>query len=155
MYLDEWTGRGVRIAIVDSGVHDAHPHVNGVAAGVGIDEDGTWTSDYNDRLGHGTAVTAAIREKAPDADLIAIKVFWRSLATSISCLVKAIDESAARGAHIINLSLGTAEMSHRRILEEAVERARRHHAIVVAAHDDGGVRWLPGCLDEVLAVRAD
>jgi len=155
MFLADRTGKGVVVAVIDSGVHAAHPHVGGVTDGIAIRDDGVLIDEYVDRLGHGTAVTAAIREKAPDADLIAIKVFWRSLATSISCLVKAIDESAARGAHIINLSLGTAEMSHRRILEEAVERARRHHAIVVAAHDDGGVRWLPGCLDEVLAVRAD
>ena len=60
MYLDDWTGRGVRIAIVDSGVHEAHPHVNGVAAGLAIDEDGTWTDDYTDRLGHGTAVGSGV-----------------------------------------------------------------------------------------------
>jgi subtilisin family serine protease len=155
MYLAERTGRGIRVAVIDSGVHAAHPHVGGVSGGIAITDDGTLLDDYVDRLGHGTAVVAAIREKAPDAEVIAIKVFWRALTTNIATLVRAIDEAAARGAHVINLSLGTAEMAHRTILAAAVARARERHAIVVGAHDDGGVRWLPGCLDEVFAVRAD
>jgi subtilisin family serine protease len=155
MYLAEYTGRGVRIAVIDSGVHAAHPHVRGVAGGIAIREDGTLLDDYVDRLGHGTAVTAAIREKAPDAEIFVIKVFWRALTTDIVTLVRAIDVAATRRAAVINLSLGTADMQHRDALEAAVARAAGHGAIVVAANDDGGVRWLPGCLEEVVAVRAD
>jgi subtilisin family serine protease len=155
MFLAGRTGKGVLVAVIDSGVHASHPHVGGVTAGLAIRDDGTVVDEYVDRLGHGTAVAAAIHEKAPDAGLLPIKVFWRSLSTSVTSLVKAIDEAASRGAHIINLSLGTAEMNHRPLLAEAVARARLHRAIVVAAHDDGGVRWLPGCLAEVVAVRAD
>ena len=155
MYLAEYTGIGVRIAVIDSGVHAAHPHVRGVAGGVAIREDGTLHDDYVDRLGHGTAVTAAIREKAPNAEILAIKVFWRSLSTDIATLVHAIDEAVNRGASLINLSLGTSRMQHRELLEAAVARARAKDAIVVAANDDAGVRWLPGCLEQVVAVRAD
>ena len=79
MYLAEYSGKGVCIAVIDSGVHAAHPHVGGVSGGVAIRADGTLDEDFVDRLGHGTAVTAAIREKAPAADIIAIKVFWRDL----------------------------------------------------------------------------
>jgi subtilisin family serine protease len=155
MYCAEYTGNGVRIAVIDSGVHAGHPHVGGVGGGFGIGEDGTLTDDFVDRLGHGTAVTAAIREKAPDADILVIKVFWRTLATDAATLVRAIEEAAARGADVINLSLGTAEMQHRDRLAAAVAIARARGALVVAAHDEGGVRWLPGCLDDVVAVRAD
>jgi subtilisin family serine protease len=73
----------VRIAVIDSGVHAQHPHVNGVAGGVAIMPDGREETDYIDRLGHGTAVTAAIREKAPDAEIYAVKVFHDTLATRI------------------------------------------------------------------------
>ena len=155
MYLAEHTGKGVCIAVIDSGVHAAHPHVGGVSGGIAIREDGTLLDEYVDRLGHGTAVVAAIREKAPDAGIFAIKVFWQSLATNVAVLVRAIDEAATQGAAVINLSLGTADIRHRAVLEAAVARARDRGAIVVAAHDDGGVRWLPGCLDDVVAVRAD
>jgi len=155
VYLAEYTGRGVRIAVIDSGVHAEHPHVRGVAGGVAIREDGTLLEDYVDRLGHGTAVTAAIREKAPHAEILAIKVFWRALSTDIATLVRAIDEAADRGASLINLSLGTSRMQHRDLLEAAVARVRAKGALIVAANDDGGVRWLPGCLEQVVAVRAD
>jgi subtilisin family serine protease len=155
VYLAEYTGKGVRIAVIDSGVHAEHPHVRGVAGGVAIREDGTLLEDYVDRLGHGTAVTAAIREKAPHAEILAIKVFWRALSTDIATLVRAIDEAADRGASLINLSLGTSRMQHRDLLEAAVARVRAKGALIVAANDDGGVRWLPGCLEQVVAVRAD
>jgi len=67
---DELRGEGVRIAVVDSGVHAAHPHVGGVAGGVAIGSDGSEADDYVDWLGHGTAVTAAIREKAPQGAVV-------------------------------------------------------------------------------------
>jgi subtilisin family serine protease len=149
------TGRGVRIAIVDSGVHAAHPHVGSVAGGVAIEEDGREHDDYVDRLGHGTAVTAAIKEKAPDAELYAVKVFDRSLSTRISTLVAAIDWSARHGMHLVNLSLGTARAEHERALGEAVRRAASQGLVIVAAAEDEGVRWLPGSLPGVIAVQLD
>ena len=57
------------VAVIDSGVHAEHPHVGSVAGGVTIEPDGEAHADYLDRLGHGTAVTAAILDKAPDADI--------------------------------------------------------------------------------------
>lgn len=155
MFLGEHTGKGVRIAVIDSGVFAAHPHVGGVAGGIAVRDDGSIHDNYVDELGHGTAVTAAIREKAPDAEIFAIKVFERILKTDIATLVRGIDEAAARGADIINLSLGTAKSEHRALLEQAVSRARERGALIVSANDDGGVRWLPGCLEDVIAVRAD
>src|SRR5262245_6708242 len=124
MFLDGYTGKGIRVAVVDSGVHAAHPHVCGVAEGVGILDDGARVDDYMDRLGHGTAVAAAIREKAPDVEIVVVKVFWNMLATGIDTLVRGIEEAAARGVSVINLSLGTAEAAHRAALASAVSHAR-------------------------------
>jgi subtilisin family serine protease len=155
MFLNEYSGSGVRVAVIDSGVHASHPHVGGVAGGLGIRDDGSVVDDFVDRLGHGTAVTAAIREKTPDADIFVIKVFWNVLATDISCLVRAIELAAERGAHAINLSLGTAEMAHCERLEAALAAARRAGSIVVSATDDGRTPWLPGGLDAAVGVKAD
>jgi len=155
MFLADRTGKGVRVAVIDSGVFATHSHVGGVAGGVGIRDDGTIVDDYVDRLGHGTAVAAAIREKAPDVELFAIKVFWQSLATTVDNLIKAMDVAASHGASVINLSLGTAEVQHRARLTEAVARARGSGALLVAAHDDNGTAWLPGSLPGVVGVRAD
>ena len=149
------TGRGVRVAVIDSGVHAAHPHVGGVAGGVAIDPDGGEHDDYVDRLGHGTAVIAAIREKAPDAELYAVKVFDRSLATRLATLIAAIDWSARHEMHVVNLSLGTARVEHEEALRQAVARAAARGVVIVAAAEDEGVRWLPGSLPGVVAVRVD
>jgi len=155
MFLREFTGRGVRVAIVDSGVHAAHPHVQGVEQGVAVRDDGSLDDDFVDMLGHGTAVTAAIREKAPDALLAAIKVFWRSLSTDIGSLVRGVDEGSRRAAAVINLSLGTSKPAHRPQLEAAVERARQQNALIVAAGEDEGVAWLPGVIPGVIPVQLD
>ena len=155
MYLNEFTGRGVRVAILDSGVHAAHPHVGGVEQGVAIRDDGSLDDDFVDRLGHGTAVAAAIREKAPEARLLAIRVFWHALATDVSSLVHAIDEACRRQAAVINLSLGTSNVAHRPQLEAAIERATASGAFVVAAGEDEGVSWLPGAIDGVVQATLD
>ena len=154
MFLNEYTGRGVRIAVVDSGVHAGHPHVGGVEQGVGIRDDGLLDVDFVDRLGHGTAVTAAIREKSPDAGIIAVKVFWRSLSTDVGSLVRGIDEGRVRGASVINLSLGTSNVAHRSLLQEAVERASAQHVLIVGAIETD-IDWMPGSLDGVIPVKLD
>ena len=69
--------------------------------------------------------------------------------------MRGIDEACARGAAVINLSLGTSNAAHRSLLEAAVGRATACHAIVVAAVEEGSVRWLPGSLDGVIGVQLD
>lgn len=136
----------VRIGVIDSGVHAAHPHIHGVAGGVGITRDGREEADYVDRIGHGTAVAAVIREKAPDAEIFAVKIFHDRLATSIETVVRAIEWCVGHGMHLINLSLGTSNPNHEAALQAAVERVRANGITLVAAYEDSGIRWLPGCL---------
>jgi subtilisin family serine protease len=145
----------VRIAVIDSGVHARHPHVNGVAGGVSIFPDGREEADFVDRLGHGTAVTAAIREKAPDAEIYAVKVFHDSLATRIDSLIHALDWSAQNSMDLINLSLGTDNPEHEPVLRVAVERLVGQGIRLIAACEDSGVRWLPGSIAGVLPVVVD
>ena len=145
----------VRIAVIDSGVHAAHPHVNGVAGGVGITLEGREEADYVDRLGHGTAVTAVIREKAPEAEIFAVKVFHESLATRIGSLVHALEWSARNGVHMINLSLGTMNAQHEAALRTAVDRLAEQGITLVAALEEGGARWLPGSLAGVVPAALD
>jgi hypothetical protein len=154
-FLPHRTGKGVGIAIIDSGVHAEHPHVAGVAGGIFVHADGTLSDDYVDRLGHGTAVAAAIREKAPAASLYAVKIFSDSLAVSVEALIHAIDWASKSGARLINLSLATSGTEHEAALLEAVERARERNAVLVAACEDSGMRWLPGSLPGVIPVRLD
>jgi subtilisin family serine protease len=147
------TGQGVVVAVLDSGVHADHPHVGGVQGGVSFASDDV--ADFVDRIGHGTAVAAAIREKSPGVDLLAVRVFERRLATDVDVLVRAITWAADHGAHLINLSLGTANAAHAERLAAAVQHAASHGSLVVSARQSNGVDWLPGSLPGVAGVVAD
>jgi len=147
--------RPVRVVVIDSGVHASHPHINGVSGGVGIDSFGSHHADYVDRLGHGTAVTAVIREKAPAAEILVAKVFDRELAATGAALVAACAWAIEQRADVVNLSLGTTNPDHRGPLGDAVARLRASGAIVVAAGEQDGVAWLPGTLPGAWGVTLD
>jgi subtilisin family serine protease len=149
------TGRGIRIAVVDSGVHADHPHIQGVSGGIGIDAAGVVYDDYLDRVGHGTAVTAVIREKAPGAEVFAIKIFDRELTTTGNALAAALTWAIEHGVHLVNLSLGTATPAHEAPLRNLIGAAARANVQVVSASPDGTHRWLPGALDGVISVEGD
>lgn len=155
------TGRGVRVAVVDSGVSGGHPHVGEVSESVRVVEVAgasaleIRTDDALDRMGHGTAVAAAIREKAPGVELVSVKVFDRALATSAESLARAITWAADRQARLINLSLGTANAGRADVLGAALAHAAARGAIVVSARESGGVAWLPGSLPGVAGVDVD
>jgi hypothetical protein len=100
-------------------------------------------------------VAAAIHEKAPAAELLAVKVFDRALVARVAALVAAIDWSIGQGARLVNLSLGTREPAHEDGLRAAVERAVASGTLIVAAVDTAGSRWLPGSLPGVVPVRLD
>jgi subtilisin family serine protease len=112
--------------------------------------------DTIDRLGHGTAVAAAIRDLAPGATLIVGKIFDRTLATNAEVLARGIAWATSRGARLINLSLGTANPAHEELLRDSVAQAAAAGALVVSAtQTPSGVTWLPGSLEGVLSVVAD
>ena len=146
------TDAPVTVAIVDSGVNVPHPHLPAVAGGVAIDLEGVEHEDYTDRLGHGTAVASAIHEKAPAADIYAVKVFEDALATSVPTLVRALDWASERGVRLVNLSLGTPNDFRADELAPAVERAIERGTIIVSAHEHEGQPMYPGCLEGVVGV---
>jgi len=149
------TGAGVSIAVIDSGINPGHPHLGPIAGGVGLTPDGEETTGFVDRLGHGTAVTAAIQEKAPGAEVHIVRVFGDELATSVATLVRAIDWATGRRVHLINLSLGTPNEARRSALEAALERAARVGTFLVSASEHDDARWLPGALPGAIGVRLD
>ena len=150
------TGRGVRVAVIDSGVNPDHDHIGGVVGGVALADDLSEGDDYLDRLGHGTAVTAAIHEKAPGAEILAVRVFQNKLATRASVLVRAIEWAAEHGSRLINLSLGTTNAAHAQRLHGALSRAAELGSLVVSAGEEEDERWLPGSLGkDVVAAALD
>lgn len=147
--------RPVRVVVIDSGVHAGHPHVGGVSGGVGINSAGERSGDYVDRLGHGTAVTAVIREKAPAAEILVAKVFDGELAATGPALVAACEWAIEQRADVVNLSLGTTNAHHEGALASVVSRLRESGAVIIAAGPQDGVAWLPGRLPRVWSVTLD
>ena len=143
------------VGVVDSGIHASHPHIGEVAAGAGFDGDGNSHDDTVDHLGHGTAVAAAIQDLAPAVRVCPIKVFDRTLDTSVGALVAAIDWAAAHELPLVNLSLGTNDRSRAGALADAVGRAHQAGVVVVAAGSNREVDWLPGVLDLDGVVRVE
>lgn len=142
----------VNVAVVDSGVNVPHPHLPAVAGGVTIDLDGAESDDYIDRLGHGTAAAAAIHEKAPDAELWAVKVFDKRLATTVETLVRAIHWAVDRKMRLVNLSLGTPNDFRKLELAPAVQAAVEAGTIIVSAAEHDGRLWYPGSMPGVVGV---
>lgn len=147
----------MRIAVIDSGVHPAHPHIRAdrLLPGLSLLADGTVLrsdDEILDKLGHGTAVTAAIQEQAPDALILPIRVFREGLRASARALAGAIRCAIEARVDIINLSLGTTNPAHGDVFAALADEAMQAGALIVAAREAQGVPCWPGCLPQVLGV---
>ncbi len=152
------TGRGIKVAIVDSGIVPNHPKVGPVAGGVGLamGPDGTirYSADHADCAGHGTACAGIIRRKAPQAALYSIRLFDASLQADSRLLMAAIEWALAEGMDLINLSLGTTEVTHRDALERLCQQAADQGILLVAAEHEEGRASYPAHLPQVIGVGA-
>ncbi|MBD2609370.1 S8 family serine peptidase [Scytonema hofmannii FACHB-248] len=163
-----YTGKGVVVAVVDTGVDRNHDDLkNNIwtntkeIAGNGIDDDGNgyiddvngWNFDGNDNntldvAGHGTHVSGTIAgEKndfgvtgiAYDAYIMPVKVLNDSGSGSYDAIAQGIRYAADNGANVINLSLGGSYPNS--VLESALKYASSKGAIVVmAAGNDSGLQ---------------
>ncbi|MCY1669950.1 S8 family serine peptidase [Novosphingobium sp. SL115] len=150
----------LRIAVIDSGVHPDHPHINAACLlpGLSILADGTVLTDPAetlDRLGHGTAVTAAIQEVSPQAQILPIRVFRDGLRASARALAGAIRCAIEARANLINLSLGTANPAHADVFGVLADEALASGSLIIAAAEAQGQPCWPGCLRQVIGVGLD
>ncbi len=150
------TGRGVRIAVVDTGWDRtlADPRV---VPGVGLvppDDDFALleSADDHDRLGHGTSVAGLILRIAPEAEIVPVRVFGERLETSPEALCAGVAWAARAGVHLANLSLGTTLESARAPLRDACARALRAGVALVAAAPVPDAH--PAALEGVIGVAA-
>ncbi|MCI2253081.1 S8 family peptidase [Domibacillus sp. PGB-M46] len=135
-----FTGRGVKIAVVDTGVA-AHPDL-AVAGGASFV---SYTTSYQDDNGHGTHVAGIIGAEsngfgtkgvAPDADVYAVKSLEKSGSGSLSSILAGIDWAITNKMDIINLSLGTQTNSA--AFQALVDKAYASGILVVAAAGNDG-----------------
>ena len=132
------TGRGVQIAIVDSGIDTTHPALRGAVreSVEAYAENGRIAfrpSSSGDAAGHGTACAGIITSIAPDADLYSIKVLGPNAAGSGEMFLAGLDYAIKRQFRVINLSLGTTKPQLFGPLHELLDRAYHTGSIIVAA----------------------
>lgn len=155
------TGQRVRIGIIDTGIDIRHPDLRRSIAG-GINLLFPQMPPYDDN-GHGTHIAGTIaassesngaRGIAPGALLYAIKAFDSNGTAYVSDIVSGIDWCVRHRIRIINMSFGLHARS--RALEEAINRAYRAGAIIVASSGNDGRRSIdyPGRYPEVISVGA-
>ena len=150
------TGRGIKVAVVDSGIAPNHPKIGPVAGGVGLAmrPDGTirYGDDHADCAGHGTACAGIIRRKASEAELYSVRIFDESLQADSRLLIAAIEWALEEGMDVINLSLGTTEVENRDKLAQVCQKVTDQGIILVAAEHEEGRESYPAHLPQVIGV---
>ncbi len=159
------TGKGVVVAVLDSGVDASHPDLAGqVLPGVDL-VDGT-SDGRTDPVGHGTTVASLIAGRrddagvvgiAPDAKILPVRVLDRNNRyEDASVVARGLRWAVDNGAHVVNLSLGGFAYSD--VLANALAYAAERDVVVVActgnlAQSTGERQvWYPAREPGVLAV---
>ncbi len=147
------------VVLVDSGVNASHPHLRGrqvvPAATISPEGDLVLGVPQVDRLGHGTAAAAAILDLAPAATLHSIQIFHDEAACPFDHVLRAVAWALDRGADLVNLSLGTAELRWLDPLADLVARAAEGGTTLVAPASFRGLPSYPGMLPGVAGVVVD
>ena len=152
------TGRGVRVAIIDSGSDNDHPAVAGAVRGwvEPIIEDGggvTYKLDaHEDLFGHGTACAAIIHQIAPEAEIYSVRVLGAKLSGKGDILLAGLSWAINNGMHIANLSLGTPNREYYSRLHELVDEAYYRGTVIVAAANNIPVLSFPSLYSAVISV---
>ncbi len=153
----EFTGKGVVVAVIDSGIDPSDPRLKGVTVdGWSIQLSATGHAGlggrFQDDNGHGTDIAAAIVRLAPEVRLVAIKIMDERLRTSADLMAAGIETAFRHGAHIINLSLGTPNMGKAMLLRDCCAMAVDAGSVVLAAAHPVGERAYPADLPETVGV---
>lgn len=156
------TGRGVRVAIVDTGVDRNHPDLRGRigTARNFVDGDNEFDADI-----HGTAVAGIVAAGAnnnvgivglaPDAEIFALKACWQLKPGAIAALcnsftlAKALSFALEKDIDIVNLSLSGPDDP---LLTQLLQLAVARDVLVVAAQNQRGD--FPASVPGVIAVQA-
>lgn len=148
-------GKGIKIAVVDSGINTWHPHIQNVVGGItlGVNSEGRieLTEDITDKLGHGTAVAGILSDKVPEAEVYAVKVFDENLFTHAEVLCAAIEWCIFNEINIINLSLSLKKDVE--AFREMCDEAGKAGIVMVSSCDrKRGLMW-PGSYPSVFGVE--
>ncbi len=157
------TGRGVRVAIVDSGIELDHPAVGGQAqGGVIVSYDGRTRTkarieedrEGRDLFGHGTACAGIIHALAPEAELYSVRVLSKDLTGRALQFAGGLRWAIDNGMHVINLSLSTSRQEYYALFHELADAAYFKGAVLVSAVNNVPAPSYPSLYSSVLSVAA-
>jgi minor extracellular protease Epr len=157
---DRVRGRGVEIAIVDSGIDLHHPGLPHIADGYNAIDPGQPPEDDN---GHGTHVAGIAAGDwcggsgvAPEATVVPVKVLDSSGSGALSAVVDGLTWCRDRGIPIINMSFGAREYTQ--TMRAAISALWARGLVIVAAAGNEGPRAdtvsFPARWQETMAVAA-
>jgi subtilisin family serine protease len=142
-----YDGKGVKIAVLDTGVDATHPDLKGQVIGA---KNFTTSPDTTDKVGHGTHVASIAagtgaksggkyKGVAPGAKIINGKVLDDGGYGSDSEVLAGIEWAAAQGADVVNMSLGGGDTPAIDPLEAAVNKLSEEKGILfaIAAGNEG------------------
>ncbi|MFI6851999.1 S8 family peptidase [Streptomyces sp. NPDC050416] len=142
-----YDGKGVKIAVLDTGVDATHPDLKGQVIDA---KNFTTAPDTSDKVGHGTHVASIAagtgaksggkyKGVAPGAKIINGKVLDDGGFGSDSEVLAGIEWAAAEGADVVNMSLGGGDTPAIDPLEAAVNKLSEEKGILfaIAAGNEG------------------
>ena len=153
------TGKGVKVAVIDSGIEADHPAIGGGVAGyVSISEgpDGLvyGTEPHEDVFGHGTACAGIIRSLAPECELYSVKVLGPMLTGRGSVFAAGLGWAIENGMHVCNLSLSTKKKDYFGVFHELSDLAYFRNVALVAAVNNMPVPSFPSMYASVISVAS-
>jgi len=153
------TGAGVRVAILDSGLENAHPMLHGRVVenvAVEVDDDGTRVveDEPRDLFGHGTACGAIIVGLAPEVELVSIRVLGADLRGKGTAFAAGLDWAIEQGFAVCNLSLSSKSESLYPVFHDLADRAYFRSIALVSAANNVPAPSYPSLFSSVFSVAA-
>ncbi len=157
------TGRGVRVAVVDSGIECDHPAVGSqVRGGVLIEYDESAENNVRyerddrpqDASGHGTACAGIIHALAPEAELYSVRVLGRNMRGKAIQFAAGVDWATDNGMDVANLSLCTSSQNFFALLHELTDNAYFKNVLLVSAVNNLPEPGYPSLYSSVISVAA-
>ena len=136
----ESTGRGVKVAVLDSGIDASHPWVRSVEGGVALEYDPEAAggvrfdeAPHEDLFGHGTACAGIIRTLAPDCEIHSVRVLGSKLTGKGFVFAAGLDWALREGMHVVNLSLSTGKRDYYSVFHRLADEAAFKRVMLVCA----------------------
>jgi subtilisin family serine protease len=152
------TGKGVKVAVVDSGVDADHPAVAGVSGYVAISEGPSGlvydTEPHGDVFGHGNACAGIIRALAPECEIYSVRVLGPNLSGRGSVFAAGLRWAVENGMNVCNLSLSTSKRDFFGVLHELADRAYFGNVMLVASANNMPGASYPATYASVFSVAS-